>query len=77
MSNDEDRRREEARELLGQLKGRGPDMREGDRSFYQKMLESFTHRDGESLIGRLPRVSQKQLFWLRDLRDRYVLGTED
>lgn len=77
MSKDTDRRTEEARELLGQLRGHGPDMGEKDRVFYSKMLDAFTYYDGKALSYREPRVSQKQLFWLRDLRDRYALGTED
>lgn len=76
MSKDTDRRTDDAQELLVQLQGRGPDMDEKDQAFYLKMLEAFTYHDGSALSYRKPRVTQKQLFWLRDLRDRYALGTE-
>lgn len=61
-----ERRREEATELLEQLIDLGDDMNRTDREFYGNMLEKF-------VVAEKPRISDRQLFWLRDLRDRYAL----
>lgn len=61
-----ERRREEASELLEQLIGLSDDMSRTDRKFYGNMLEKF-------VVLKKPKISDRQLFWLRDLRDRYAL----
>ena len=62
-----ERRREEARELLDMLEGYADLMGLKDRGFYTGMVEDFEAFDDRT------RVTMPQIFWLRDLKDRYAL----
>ena len=62
-----ERRREEARELLDMLEGYDDIMEPKDWDFYVKMVHAFDEYDDRA------RVSDSQLFWLRDLKARYAM----
>ena len=62
-----ERRREEARELLDMLEGYDELMSQEDRRFYEATRQRFEE------FGDRTSVSLRQLFWLRDLKDRYAL----
>ena len=62
-----ERRRQEAREILDMLEGYGELMSQQDRRFYEATLQRFEE------FGDRTQVSLRQLFWLRDIKDRYAL----
>lgn len=64
--SDDGRRREEAFELLNRLEGCKGEFDAKSLGFYNSMLEQRV-RWGSALL-----VSPKQLFWLRDLSERYT-----
>jgi hypothetical protein len=57
----------EAQKLLEMLKGCDEQMRSDERSFVAGLRERLGKRYAR--VG----VSPKQLFWLRDLKDRYAI----
>jgi hypothetical protein len=58
-----DNRKDEALRLIEQLSNHEAEMSKRDLEFYESLLERGVER-----------VSEKQIFWLRDMQDRYVLG---
>ncbi len=62
----EQRRRTEAKQLIEQIEGHEDDMMVTDADFFEN-IKRWAFRE----------VSVRQLFWLRDIRDRYVPGTEE
>lgn len=57
--------RDEAEELLNRLRGSIETMRVRDRDFAESMVDRFEE------YGDLTRVTHQQIFWLRDLVERY------
>lgn len=64
--SDDDRRREEAFELLDQLIGCEGEFDTKSVGFYSSMCER------RAQWGDVMLISPKQLFWLRDLAERYT-----
>lgn len=62
--SDDDRRREEAFELLARLKGIPL---EGKSATFVESLDERREQYGDNMM-----VSPKQLFWLRDLVEKYT-----
>lgn len=62
-----ERCREEARKLLDLLEGYDNLMNSKDLGFYEGMVEAFDE------YGDRTRVTDRQVWWLRDLKDRYAL----
>jgi hypothetical protein len=61
-----ERRREEAEKLLGQIIDHVEAMTEREQGFVRGMAERFEKYGDQTL------VSVPQLFWLREIRDRYA-----
>ena len=62
-----DRMREEARDIIELLEDHQDEMNPKDFNFYVGIVEDL------DVFGGRARITERQLFWLRDMRDRYAL----